>query len=151
MVRSPHVHTLWFPPGLPASDSPVVTSHQTLPLDYGTADVNHRRQPECSYCQGLGQLIDLLWPSPFLGLWCSPSPPGRPLLPDLGLLALETGEVSDTVTGRLKCTSSSSSMASKASACSCNLAASRCDFRLIFFAADLTITTWQSSLVLKNT
>ena len=49
-----HVHTLWFPPGPPASDSP---SHQKLPPDYGTAYVVHRRQPECSYCQGLAQSI----------------------------------------------------------------------------------------------
>ena len=38
-VRSPHVHTLWFLPGPPASASPVVTSRQALPLDYGTAGV----------------------------------------------------------------------------------------------------------------
>ena len=46
-VRSPHVRTLWSLLGPPASGSPIVTSHQTPPLDYGTAGANHRRQPEC--------------------------------------------------------------------------------------------------------
>ena len=41
----PHGHTLWFLPGPPASDSPIVTSPQKPPLDYGTADVGRRRQP----------------------------------------------------------------------------------------------------------
>ena len=36
-VRSPHASMLWSLLGPPASGSPIVTSHQTPPLDYGTA------------------------------------------------------------------------------------------------------------------
>ena len=42
----------WSLLGLPVIVSPVTTSHQMLPLDYGTAGVDHRRQPECSYYPG---------------------------------------------------------------------------------------------------
>ena len=55
-VRSTHVSMLWSLLGPPASGSPIVTSHQTPPLDYGTACANHRRQPEC--CPGPGPSID---------------------------------------------------------------------------------------------
>ena len=68
-----------------------------------------------------------------------------------GVLSRYTRGVFGTVLGRLKTISSSSSMANAASVCFCILAASRCDFLRLFFMADLTITTWQSSTVLKNT
>ena len=68
-----------------------------------------------------------------------------------GVLVRDTRGVFGTVLGRLKTISSSSSMANAASVCFCILAASRCDFLRLFFMADLTITTWQSSTVLKNT
>ena len=142
------MYPLCFPPGPPATVSPATTSRRTPHLGYGTAVVNRRRQPECLYYPGPGRPIYPARSSPSLRLLCSLSPPP---LPDPGLLVLETRGVSGTVSGRLKCTSSSSSMVSTASACFCNLAASRCDFRRFFFAADLTITTWQSFPVLKNT
>ena len=74
---SPPVHTLWFLPGPPLSASPVATSRQMPPLDYGTAGANHRRQPECSYCQGRGQPTYPVRSSPSPKLRCSPSLPGR--------------------------------------------------------------------------
>ena len=82
VVRSPRVHTLWSLLGLPASGSPIMTSHQTLPLDYGTAGANHRRQPECSCCQGLGPSTYPARSSPSQRLMCSL------LAPPLGRLDL---------------------------------------------------------------
>ena len=67
-----------------------------------------------------------------------------------GVLSRDARGVFGIVIGRLKTISSSSSIANAASACLCILAASRCDFLRLFFMADLTITTWQSSTVLKN-
>ena len=51
-VWSPPVCKLWSLLGLPVIVSPVATSRQMLLLDYGTAGVDHRRQPECSCYPG---------------------------------------------------------------------------------------------------
>ena len=64
VVRPAHASMLWSLPGPPASGSPIVTSHQTPPPDYGTACANHHRQPECSNCLRPGLLFDLVQSSP---------------------------------------------------------------------------------------